>query len=263
MKRDIVHNFGPIYDIDMELNKPINVIIGAQASGKSTLAKIIYFCRKTRDYLVGFLLDSNNFWIHPNELYISFLKSVRKAFMGCFGTTKHLDKFTITYYFDTEKDNYIKFYLEKDNYVKVVFSGKMRDSIQNLIQEANTVYSSLKATASMSFLERYNEESQLLALYRKHFIDETNLLFSDDCDIIYVPAGRSILSTFSEQLFDVNVTNMDSTMQEFINIIRSTRIKFNVPLSEYVKNYTKFISGQINNAGRNDARIQCKETTYS
>lgn len=247
MKRLIIQNFGPINNIDIELDKPINVIIGAQASGKSTLARIIYFCRKTRDHLVGFLLNSYNFVRHPNDLYISFLKSVRKAFMGCFGTTKHLEKFTIKYYFNTEKDDYIYYYLEKDNYVKVIFSNRIKTKIQSLLKEAYTVYSSVKTTSSLSFLERYNEESQLLFLNRKHFIDETNILFNDDCDIIYVPAGRSILSTFSEQLFDVNVTSMDSTMQEFINIIRSTRSKFNVPLHEYVKNYTKFISGQINN----------------
>lgn len=43
MSRLIVRNIGPIKEVDIDLKK-INVIIGAQSSGKSTLAKIISFC---------------------------------------------------------------------------------------------------------------------------------------------------------------------------------------------------------------------------
>ena len=42
-KRLIVRNFGPIKELDIELKK-INVLIGPQGSGKSTIAKIISFC---------------------------------------------------------------------------------------------------------------------------------------------------------------------------------------------------------------------------
>lgn len=43
MSRLIVRNIGPIKDVDIDLKK-VNVFIGAQSSGKSTLAKIISFC---------------------------------------------------------------------------------------------------------------------------------------------------------------------------------------------------------------------------
>ena len=42
-KRLIVNNFGPIREVDIDLKK-INVFIGPQGSGKSTIAKIISFC---------------------------------------------------------------------------------------------------------------------------------------------------------------------------------------------------------------------------
>ena len=38
-KRLIVKNFGPIKEVDIDLKK-INVFIGPQGSGKSTIAKI-------------------------------------------------------------------------------------------------------------------------------------------------------------------------------------------------------------------------------
>lgn len=43
MNRIIIRNIGPIKNIDLDLNK-INVFIGPQGSGKSTVAKIISFC---------------------------------------------------------------------------------------------------------------------------------------------------------------------------------------------------------------------------
>ena len=43
MARLIIRNIGPIKNVDIELNK-INVFIGEQSSGKSTIAKIVSFC---------------------------------------------------------------------------------------------------------------------------------------------------------------------------------------------------------------------------
>ena len=43
MSRLVIHNVGPIADVDITLNK-VNVFIGPQGSGKSTIAKIISFC---------------------------------------------------------------------------------------------------------------------------------------------------------------------------------------------------------------------------
>ena len=43
MQRLIVHNVGPIKVADIGLKK-VNVFIGPQSSGKSTIAKIISFC---------------------------------------------------------------------------------------------------------------------------------------------------------------------------------------------------------------------------
>lgn len=60
MSRLIVRNIGPIKEVDIDLKK-FNVFIGAQSSGKSTLAKIISFCtwldkhtdRTTKKYVNG------------------------------------------------------------------------------------------------------------------------------------------------------------------------------------------------------------------
>ena len=44
MDRIEIRNIGPIKDVNFGLNK-INVLMGPQSSGKSTIAKIIGFCQ--------------------------------------------------------------------------------------------------------------------------------------------------------------------------------------------------------------------------
>ena len=43
MAHIIIKNIGPIKEVELDLNK-INVFMGPQSSGKSTIAKIISFC---------------------------------------------------------------------------------------------------------------------------------------------------------------------------------------------------------------------------
>jgi len=74
-----VRNLGPINDLVLDLKSDIQFIIGPQASGKSTISKVIYFCKKIRDYTVEYLEKDDSLLKTPeNELYVSFLKYVRK-----------------------------------------------------------------------------------------------------------------------------------------------------------------------------------------
>ena len=59
----IIRNFGPVREAKVDLNKNFQIFIGAQASGKSTICKVVYFCQKIRDYTLDFLIDA----IHDDE----------------------------------------------------------------------------------------------------------------------------------------------------------------------------------------------------
>lgn len=77
MSRLIVRNIGPIKEVDIDLKK-VNVFIGAQSSGKSTLAKIISFCtwldkhtdRTTTKYVNG-AIDSLKKYHQLTDEYFS------------------------------------------------------------------------------------------------------------------------------------------------------------------------------------------------
>ncbi len=63
-----IQNFGPVKNAKIDLNKNFHIYIGAQASGKSTICRVIYFCLKIRDYTLDFLMNEQQFTEnHKNE----------------------------------------------------------------------------------------------------------------------------------------------------------------------------------------------------
>ena len=46
MNKIYIKQFGPVQEADIDIDKEMQVFIGTQASGKSTVCKVIYFCQK-------------------------------------------------------------------------------------------------------------------------------------------------------------------------------------------------------------------------
>jgi predicted ATP-dependent endonuclease of OLD family len=67
MSKVIIRNIGPIIEVEIELNR-INVVIGPQSSGKSTIAKVISFCQWVEK---RFILDGK-FEYDFEEQFIKF-----------------------------------------------------------------------------------------------------------------------------------------------------------------------------------------------
>ncbi|KIM04693.1 MAG: hypothetical protein KU29_10235 [Sulfurovum sp. FS06-10] len=92
MERLIVKNFGPLKDIDIELNK-INLFIGENGSGKSVLAKLItivtdinnldeekYFFKKLNEYTIDFISNQSIIKFYTNEDLIITIESKKVIF---------------------------------------------------------------------------------------------------------------------------------------------------------------------------------------
>lgn len=84
-------------------------------------------------------------------------------------------------------------------------------------------------------------------MIKQHFIEIIKELFCDEYEIIYVPAGRSVLATFSEQLYDLDNTKIELPLKEFMQMINLLKKKFGTKIPEIIQDYTKTISGQIKN----------------
>lgn len=242
-----IENFGPIRHVQIDLAKNIQVYIGTQASGKSTICKAIYFCRKIRDYTLEFLLDSIQFSDnHKNEYFNNYCKFLTRQFMGCFGKTRHMQKFSITY---RKEEREISIRLNSDGYVRFAFDPELKNGIQNLIADAAGMFSE----HSNEKFDNIIDNITALGLMRKQFEKMLKQLFLDESDVMYIPAGRSLLAIRSEQLQDFSISDMDLTMQEFIKLIRVTKKKFGTKIPEMITDYTKTVKGQINNASVNYA----------
>ena len=46
----LIRNFGPIDEARIDLNDKFQIFIGAQASGKSTICRVVYFLQNKREY---------------------------------------------------------------------------------------------------------------------------------------------------------------------------------------------------------------------
>lgn len=242
-----IKNFGPVKFARLDLNKNFQIFIGVQASGKSTLCKIMYFCQKIRDYTLDFLASEQQFTQnHKNEYFNNYLKYLTRQFMGCFGTTKHMQRFEIEYRFSGKR---IRILLNDDGYVRFFFNSYLKEEISKLIDETADLYLNKLDSEVTSIMDNI----KALAVMKKHLSEKLNFIFENEKDIIYIPAGRSLLATMSEQLQDVSVSEMDLTMQEFILLIRATRNKFGSRIPEMVKDYTKTVRGQVNNAALEQA----------
>ena len=249
----IIQDFGPVKKVEIDLNKNFQIFIGAQASGKSTICKVVYFCQKIRDYTLDYLMDSNQFTEnHQNEYTNNYFKFLRKQFMGCFGKTTHMQKFQITYQFGNK---YIRIFLNPEGYIRFYLEPHLKSEVESLIYEASDMFKYKFGAEVHSIMDNITA----LGVMRRNLSERLCSVFDNIVDIIYIPAGRSLLATMSEQLQDVSVDEMDLTMQEFIRLIRSTKNTFGTKIPEVVKDYTQTVRGQINNAALEQAYKKIRE----
>ena len=175
-----IHHLGPITDCEINI-KDFTILTGPQASGKSTVAKAIFFFRTTKqdfyDQLTTFSADE-----YHSTLEKDLKKRLRSKFIQIFGTSWAMPQdMRISYEFSHWVT--ISVYLSEDryrnqrNFVDFEFDEKIRD-----------------------FIEKYKD-------YEKVQWDEDRLqslkaelaqLFSDPYEIVYVPAGRSMITLLSD-----------------------------------------------------------------
>lgn len=240
-----IKNFGPISDLKIDVDKNINLIIGPQASGKSTVGKVLFFCKKIRDYYIDFVMQDTAFLqTHPNELYINFLKYIRRNFMGCFGTTKHMPPFEISYSYSNGENVSLSL---RGGYAYFKFSNKLENNIKVSLMDAYKIYLDNQRQVSLDFITKFNSKLQLKNEVKIHFTELADRIFGSTEEVIYIPAGRSLLSVLSDQLDAIDISILDLPMKEFIEKIRMTRTRFGTKLDGVVDDYLKTVQGQIKN----------------
>ncbi|WP_347068801.1 AAA family ATPase [Flavobacterium sp. WV_118_3] len=234
MQRIEIKNFGPIKELDLEI-QDFSLLIGPQASGKSTIAKTIFFFKSLNDDLVKYFidaLDKNEFKKHFNN---SYGKIVRQKFLDYFGASTHLNSLQLKYYYSD--DIWISITLETNHkYITPEFSESLLKKIKKIIWEVKDFSQSINQR-NPSLLT--SKDLLQLDTDKRKFINQIkqkcNSIFEEDRELIFIPAGRSLLATLSEQLQYVNSRSLDFLMRTFLDKINIVRPIFNKSLSDIIK----------------------------
>lgn len=223
--RLIIENFGPINNCEIEVDD-FSVFTGPQASGKSTIAKTIFFFRTIKNDLYEIIVRRI---YHPeidaektvDSFYNLINKKLRSKFIQLFGSSKEMSKnMHLKYSFNdntsvevslNERSNRVAEY-NYHNFIWLRFSPNIREFIDS--RNSGFDVDSLKS--------------------------ELSVLFCDKYETIFVPAGRSMITTLTTQLnyfFAVmdndQRSSLDYCTQKYIELI----FKIRPLLSEGVEGY--------------------------
>ena len=193
MQKLIVNNFKQITHAEIEV-KNFLLLIGPQASGKSTIAKLIYFCKSIQQYYIDlFNVDVEKMTV--DDFLLNFSVSVISKFQEYFSFTDLPNpnlKIEFLLSSDTGKSFY--FNVEKEK-VKVGFSVSLHDA---LLSYTGKLLSLRQQTKDLIAQDSANEMKIRTEFYGR-VVRESCEIFDDKKSGVYIPAGRNITVTFSEQ----------------------------------------------------------------
>ena len=176
----IIRNFGPIKDVELDLGR-FNILIGEQATGKSTVAKVLAVCRYF-SYIIG-----------ENNIFEDYIEKGLSAW----GLTESIKIDTYIYY---QCDNYeftatrkkriwksIK--NENDTHEEVVFQTSLTpisDSFKNLLSELRKIKPSEDTPQDLSYLN--------WTIPTSFFLNDVKNVMDNP---FYLPTERGLQSIFS------------------------------------------------------------------
>jgi len=243
MSNILIKNLGPIGYFEKQVDDRLMILIGEQASGKSTIAKTVFFCKSISEELKKFLMDSTNLINKTNgtSLLTNFRKKLRIKFMEYFGTTKHMEPFLIKYTFDNNEDISIEL---ENGYANISFSQLIQQQCRRLLSEIKKYYEKQETS---TFIQ--NIDLNLWAVQRDELakmIDvEVNKIFGQSYTSIFIPAGRSMLSTNSEFFHTLTPNKYDILMNEFIERIMILQKQYSQKIEDIVRDKKKMSSENI------------------
>ena len=180
-----IKNFGPLVNLELHSNK-FTFLIGEQASGKSTLAKLIYFFRTLQDEFVNLAFTSGSEdWQVFRKLFLSLLK---RKFTGIFGGTKELGDFVLVYSYTETHYVTVKPAPDRD-YLGIELSSELHKNLESILNKTQKVLSINRESAYNLYLSFLNDSKA-----KKDIISAMRSIFDDDAYMIYIPAGRAFLS---------------------------------------------------------------------
>lgn len=229
MERIVINKLGPIDHCDIEI-KDFMVFTGPQATGKSTISKSVFFFKNVKNLLLN-VLDRKMFSPVENTESTSMtvknrlLKEIRSCFLQTFGTTWCMDRnMSLVYYY--REDVWLKISLTNSsvspNYVWVETSKALADFLYDV--------------------DKMNLEELLSERAHGQLKQRIDALFHDDAEVIYIPAGRSMMTLLSSQIMfmysimsDDQKRSLDYCTQNYLERILQLKVSFSESAEDLLK----------------------------
>lgn len=124
----------------------------------------------------------------------------------------------------------------KGKYIDPVFSKEFETRILLIAKEVQQFSEKFnrRNPAFMSSSDYLVFENEKKSVYKKIEF-EISTLFEDNYDLLFIPAGRSLLTTLSDQLQTIHPYKLDFLMRAFIDRINYAKPSFSKSLSEIVQ----------------------------
>lgn len=231
MQKICIKNNGPVKNFEMEVEK-FNLLIGEQATGKSTIAKSVYYFKTIKTKIIDYLTQvcDSNIYNNVSQEKVWFDKAIKSElkniFIKLFGYSWDLNPdFYMKY--DYMEDIWIQVRLKQGDknkqYISVTYSSRLLNSVKKLQTEIREMYHSNEGIVKTS-LVLTNEERK-----RNHemIVRKVNSVFGDNKETYYIPAGRSLLTVMSNNRAMMNnAGNLDLITETFMMLIDSVRNSF-------------------------------------
>lgn len=257
-QRITIKNLGSVKDFEMDVTK-FNLLIGEQATGKSTIAKCIYFFRTVKTHVTYYFQS-----VYDSGTYLgkdisggiiqnlsSELKSLFFSLFGygsSFGSELYLKyQFTDSVWMDMQLKDGEK--NELDKYISARFSPQLLSELSKLQAEVIQLNRE-KSQPIIKSLDYITQERTKQYNAIKNKVDD---IFEDVLETYYIPAGRSMMTLLFSNRTSLNPNYLDLVTRQFMKLIESVQGFFVHGISEAHRNFpseerkfdTESLSGKI------------------
>ena len=186
MQRIEINNFGPIEHASVEV-APLTILIGQQASGKSTIAKLIFFFKSLSEYFFTSYYNSPESRFNLQE---DLIFPFRDKFYDMFGNTYDMPDFNIKYWFDNER--HIDLSRNRKKRLEVTFSPYFfpKSDRASLIR-CKSLLLQLKDNLGQTPIEEVAAESRRISLLQQMSEIINRIFCVTHNDALYILAGRN------------------------------------------------------------------------
>lgn len=239
MQKIEIRYLGPVQELELEI-KDFNLLIGEQATGKSTVAKAIYFFRIIKATVTDYLCQLyDNASYNENDVSDGFNKVLKKelksVFISLFGYSWDLDKKLYLKY-EYADGIWIDVKLHesgKRKYISVRYSQKLTQTLKDLEKEALELFRQKPENTTISLAYASKERLRNYDNFKK----SVNEIFDDYKETYYIPAGRSMLTLLVNNRSLLENDNLDLVTRQFMQVIDNIHRVFEDGIKNVHKRY--------------------------